>query len=116
MIPGPHFFIEILQIIYLVICHYLNIASRFADRLILLSKGVIGADGTSEEVITKENIKNVYDMDTEIITVDESPISSTMPTRITTWDAVRDTWDRPRDNMTYDAILMIRGRFGRNYP
>ncbi|MBR4202095.1 MAG: ABC transporter ATP-binding protein [Candidatus Methanomethylophilaceae archaeon] len=60
-------------IIILVICHDLNIASRFADRLILLSKGVIGADGTSEEVITKENIKNVYDMDTEIITVDERP-------------------------------------------
>ena len=60
-------------IIILVICHDLNIASRFADRLILLSKGVIGADGTSEEVITKANIKNVYDMDTEIITVDERP-------------------------------------------
>jgi len=60
-------------IIILVICHDLNIASRFSDRLILLSKGVIGADGTAEEVITKENIKNVYDMDTEVITVDGRP-------------------------------------------
>lgn len=60
-------------IIILVICHDLNIASRFADRLILLSKGVIGADGPSAEVITEENIKKVYGMDTEVIQVDGRP-------------------------------------------
>jgi len=60
-------------IIILVICHDLNIASRFADRLILLSKGVIGADGPSSEVITKENIKAVYGMDTDVIEVDGRP-------------------------------------------
>jgi iron complex transport system ATP-binding protein len=60
-------------IIILVICHDLNIASRFADRLILLSKGVIGADGPSSEVITQENIKTVYGMDTDVIEVDDRP-------------------------------------------
>lgn len=60
-------------IIVLVICHDINVASRFADRLILFSKGTIAADGTSKEVVTAENIKNVYGMDAEIVESDGRP-------------------------------------------
>ncbi len=60
-------------IIVLIICHDLNIASRFCDRLILLSEGRIAADGTSDEVITPENIKSVYGVDCDVNTVDGRP-------------------------------------------
>jgi len=61
------------NIIVLVICHDLNVASRFADRLILLSRGKIVADGPSKDVITAENIKQVYNMDSEVLMVDDRP-------------------------------------------
>jgi iron complex transport system ATP-binding protein len=61
------------NIIVLVICHDLNVASRFADRLILLSRGKIVADGSSKDVITAENIKQVYNMDSEVLMVDDRP-------------------------------------------
>ena len=60
-------------IIVLVICHDLNVASKFCDRLILLSKGKVASDGTSSEVITAENIKNVYDVNAEVQMVDGRP-------------------------------------------
>lgn len=60
-------------IIVLVICHDLNVAAKFCDRLILLSKGMIKADGPASEVITAENIKAVYNVDCEVQTVDGRP-------------------------------------------
>ena len=61
------------QIIVIVICHDLNIASRFADRLILLSNGSIRCDGEPKDVITSENIQEVYDVKSDIIEVDGRP-------------------------------------------
>jgi iron complex transport system ATP-binding protein len=40
--------------------HDLNLAARYADRIIMLHNGMIFADGTSEEVLTSENIAEVY--------------------------------------------------------
>lgn len=60
-------------IIVLVICHDLNIASRFSDRIILLSKGKIAADGTASEVMTSQNIKDVYGIDADVMEVDGRP-------------------------------------------
>lgn len=57
----------------LVICHDLNIASRFSDRMILFSKGSVQVDGTSEEVVTEENIRDVYGVTTDIVRVDGRP-------------------------------------------
>lgn len=42
------------------ILHDLNLAARFCDRLLLLENGQIKADGTPKEVITKENLENIY--------------------------------------------------------
>lgn len=61
------------QIIVVVICHDLNIASRFADRLILFSNGKVKSDGIPKEVITSENIKDVYDVTSDITEVDGRP-------------------------------------------
>ncbi len=57
----------------LVISHDLNIASRFSDRMIMLSKGEIVADGAPEEVITSERIEDVYGVKTEVVNVDGRP-------------------------------------------
>ena len=48
------------KIAVIVICHDLNVTSAFADRILLMHKGGIYADGTSEEVLTRENVKTVY--------------------------------------------------------
>ncbi|MCQ2085564.1 MAG: ABC transporter ATP-binding protein [archaeon] len=55
------------KISVIVICHDLNVTSLYADRIILLSKGGVYADGTSEEVLTADNIREVYGVESEII-------------------------------------------------
>ncbi|MDO5853407.1 MAG: ABC transporter ATP-binding protein [Thermoplasmata archaeon] len=60
-------------IVILVICHDLNAASRYADRLILFSDGAIRADGAAEEVMTSENILDVYRVRADIVAVDGRP-------------------------------------------
>ena len=40
--------------------HDLNLASQYCDRLILLNNGRIHCDGTPAEVITSQNIREVY--------------------------------------------------------
>ena len=54
-------------ILVIMISHDLNIASKYSDYMIMLSQGSIYAIGKPSEVITKENIKAVYDVDSEII-------------------------------------------------
>jgi iron complex transport system ATP-binding protein len=44
----------------LLVLHDLNLASEYADRLILLSEGQIVAQGTPAEVLTPEHIEQVY--------------------------------------------------------
>lgn len=60
-------------IIVLVICHDLNVASRFSDRTIMFSQGRIYADGTPEQVITPETIHNVYRVNADVTTVQNRP-------------------------------------------
>ncbi|PKP58714.1 MAG: ABC transporter [Candidatus Altiarchaeales archaeon HGW-Altiarchaeales-1] len=52
----------------MVVCalHDLNLAAMFCDFLILMDEGKILATGNPEEVLTEENIKNVYGIDVEI--------------------------------------------------
>ena len=57
----------------LIICHDLNIASRFSDRVIMFRKGTIYADGPSEEVLTEKTIYDVYNVKADIVPVDGRP-------------------------------------------
>ncbi|OQX22297.1 MAG: hypothetical protein BWK75_01120 [Candidatus Altiarchaeales archaeon A3] len=52
----------------MVVCalHDLNLAAMFCDVLILMDGGKILVVGTPEEVLTGENIKNVYGIDVEV--------------------------------------------------
>ena len=50
----------------LVAIHDINIAARFADRILLLHEGRIIADGTPFEVLTSSNIAEVFGVTSEI--------------------------------------------------
>lgn len=54
--------------------HDLNLGSQYCDKLMLINKGRISAIGTPLEVITEENIRNVYGCNA---IVDKNPESGT---------------------------------------
>lgn len=49
------------------VIHDLNLAALYFDRLVFLSKGNVVLDGTPEEVITEENISNVYETSVAVV-------------------------------------------------
>ena len=55
-----------------VITHDLNLAAAFADEIIMLKDGRIAAKGTPGEVLTAENVKDVFGVD---VLLDENPAS-----------------------------------------
>lgn len=56
----------------IVITHDLNLASEFADEMILLKDGKIAAKGAAAEVLTEENLAKVFDVK---VLLDENPVS-----------------------------------------
>lgn len=55
------------NMLIVMICHDLNIASKYADSILMMKDGTIFAAGTAEEVITKDNIETVYDVRCSVI-------------------------------------------------
>lgn len=55
-----------------VITHDLNLASEFADEIIMLEGGCIAAKGTPAQVLTAENIENVFSVK---VLLDQNPAS-----------------------------------------
>ena len=56
----------------IVITHDLNLASEFADEVIMLKDGRIAASGAPAKVLTAENVKNVFAVD---VMLDKNPAS-----------------------------------------
>lgn len=48
------------------ITHHLELAARFADRMLLLRQGRVAAEGTPVEVMTSENLGRVYEWPIEV--------------------------------------------------
>lgn len=63
----------------IVITHDLNLASEFGQRVVLLKGGQVFAQGTTHQVLTKENLQEVYDVQ---VLLDENPASGKI--RVTT--------------------------------
>ncbi len=59
--------------VVIMISHDINISAKYADRIIMMHEGRIFADGTPKEVLTKENILIVYEVDADIIMQDDRP-------------------------------------------
>lgn len=55
------------DIIVIGVVHDLNLVAKFADQITLINNGKIVATGNKHEVLTKENIKNVYHLEPTII-------------------------------------------------
>ena len=53
------------------VLHDLNLAAMFCDELIMLKKGKVCCKGTPQKVLTKENLKKVYDIDCTVSFTDE---------------------------------------------
>lgn len=58
----------------LLITHDLDLAGRFADRLLLLHQGGVAAEGRPDEVLRKEILDRVYDWPVE---VERDPVTGT---------------------------------------
>lgn len=61
------------DMLVVIICHDINIAAKYADKIILLNQGTIHSVGTPSEVITAENLKAVYGVDSTIIMDGDAP-------------------------------------------
>jgi len=58
----------------LVITHHLNLAARFADRMVLLNGGAVVAEGTPREVLQRETLSRVFEWPVAVTTwCDGSP-------------------------------------------
>jgi len=58
----------------LVITHHLNLAARFAQRILLLDSGSVVAIGTPSEVLTRETLSRVFEWPVAVTTLsDGSP-------------------------------------------
>ena len=62
-----------------VITHDLNLASEFADKIVMLKDGKIIATGLPEAVLTKDNLREIYGVN---VLLDANPASG--KTRVTT--------------------------------
>jgi len=61
------------EILVIIISHDLNIAAKYADKMILMHDGGIYSVGTPDEVITEENLKVVYGVSSRIIRDKDRP-------------------------------------------
>lgn len=61
------------NILIIMISHDINIAAKYADEVIMMANGTIYAVGTPNEVITEENLEEVYGVSSKIIMDDGRP-------------------------------------------
>lgn len=56
-----------------MISHDINITAKFADRIVMIRDGGVFADGSPSDVLTKENIRAVYEVDADIMSINGRP-------------------------------------------
>ena len=69
----------------LIAIHDINIAAKFADRILLMHDGKIVSNGTPSEVLTAKNIATVFGVTCQII-----PVINERPMRILIEDEIRE--------------------------
>ena len=53
--------------------HDLNLAARYSDKLVMLKDGKIHATGDPWELLTRENVRTVFDVDAEVMSGSDCP-------------------------------------------
>ncbi len=61
------------NILVIMISHDINIAAKYADEIIMMHEGKIFSVGTPDQVITEDNLRTVYGVDSRIIDDDGRP-------------------------------------------
>jgi len=51
-----------------MVLHDLNLAARYADHLVAMAEGRVHVSGTPEDVLTEENVRQVFGLESRIIT------------------------------------------------
>lgn len=62
------------QITTVIAIHDLNLAARYADRILVLDHGVIAADGSPAQVLTAELLRDVYRVHATVSIDDHTPV------------------------------------------
>jgi iron complex transport system ATP-binding protein len=55
------------QILIIMISHDINIAAKFSDEIIMMHEGSIYAVGKPEDVITSDNLRVVYGVESDVV-------------------------------------------------
>lgn len=56
------------------VVHDLNLAARFADRIVLLNDGCVVATGTAAEVLTTDRIRDVFGVESTLVPVEHASV------------------------------------------
>ena len=59
----------------ILVMHDINFTSCYSDYIICLKNGVIAKEGTVDEIINKETLENIYEMDFKVEEIDGNKIS-----------------------------------------
>ncbi|MDQ1105751.1 iron complex transport system ATP-binding protein [Nocardioides zeae] len=57
-----------------MVLHDLNLSARYADRLVAMKQGRVVAEGTPAEVVTEDNVRDVFGLESRVI---PDPVSHT---------------------------------------
>jgi len=57
------------QMAVVCVSHDVNLAARFADRLVVLKDGLVAAAGTPREVVAEQILQDVYDVAVRLVDV-----------------------------------------------
>lgn len=61
------------KMLVVMVSHDLNITSRYADIVIMMKSGKIFATGRPEDILNRDNIREVYGVESEIVLSDGKP-------------------------------------------
>lgn len=69
------------NLISIVVLHDLNLASRFCDELIVLHKNLVYQKGLANNIITKQMLKDLYDVNVNVLADENKPLISLLGTK-----------------------------------
>lgn len=79
----------------LMVIHDLNLASEYCDRLILVNQGKIHTQGTPEEVLTFQNIEDVYQT---VVVTQNNPLSGKPAVFLASQKVLKEIQERLANN------------------
>ena len=59
----------------ILVMHDINFTSCYSDYIICLKNGMIAKEGTVDEIINKETLEDIYEMDFDVKDIDGKKIS-----------------------------------------